>query len=109
MTDTQERVVRNEIARGQIFGFLGRKLNNFIASEWFIYAPWVVVVAVLFYHHHTIKSLEARFENLDDHHTIKSLEARFENLDDHHTIKSLEARFENLEAEFGMLQRTLGR
>lgn len=77
MTDTQERVVRDEIAPGQKFGFLRRKLNNFIASESFICAPWVVVVAVagLFYHHHTIKPLEARVENL--------------------------------EAEFGMLQRTL--
>ena len=64
MTDTQERVVRNQNTNGQRFEFLRRLVNSCIASERFIYGTiaTVVVVGAVLYHYHTINSHEARFE-----------------------------------------------
>ena len=103
MTDTQESVVVNQTTNGQIFGFIRRLVNNYIAPLYKTIAAVVVLGAALYYHQ-AIISLEARFETTVE----KMLDKREQ--DSKAFMREVIQKFEtNMVGKFDVLRRLLGR
>ena len=102
MTDTQESVVVNQTTNGQIFGFIRRLVNNYIAPLYKTIAAVVVLGAALYYQ--AIISLEARFETTVE----KMLDKREQ--DSKAFMREVIQKFEtNMVGKFDVLRRLLGR